>query len=59
MLPNDQWRVGGENREGCDSGAPDQFRGAEEGLGGAGQTIQEAAGGDGKMEGECCSYYLA
>ena len=40
VLPDDQWRLGGANSQGCDTGSKDKFRWLEDGFGGLGQAIQ-------------------
>ena len=52
VFSNDQWSLGGKNREGRHSCAPDEFGRIEEGSGRAGQAVQTAAGRYGEVEGK-------
>ena len=51
VFPDDKWRAGGEDSQGCHSRTTDKFGRPEESAGGVGQAIQKAAGGDGEVEG--------
>lgn len=51
MFPDDKWRPGRENGEGCRSGFEDQCGRATNSAGATCQGIQRQAAGDGEMEG--------
>ena len=51
MLPDDQRGAHRKNSEGCDPGAQDKFRWAEEGVGRIAETVQGEAGRVGEVEG--------
>ena len=51
VLSDDKWCASGEDSPGCHSGITDKLGRFEESVGGVGQAIQEAGGGDGEVEG--------
>ena len=52
MLPHGQWCSSGKDSKGCHSSFANELGWAKESLGRAGQTVQEAAGRYGKVEGK-------